>query len=131
MTTAVSAAPPPPRPTAYVTRRTFWLGLALTALIAAGAGLGLSALVIGKSRGPAGPPGVAGPRGPTGPQGPAGTPGKPGPAGTVSSTAITKAINSDPAAVAAAVQPHLTPDPRTLCSDLKRAPALAHQTLPC
>jgi len=125
----VSAAPPPPNP--YVTRRTFWLALTLTALIAAAAGLGLSALVLGKSRGPAGPPGVPGPRGAAGPAGPAGPAGKRGPAATVASADITKAIDANPAAVATAIQPHLNPDPRTLCTDLKRAPTLAHQMLPC
>lgn len=120
---------PPPRP---VDRTTFWTALVVTFLLAAGAGFGLSALVLHKQRGPAGAPGPRGPVGATGAQGPPGAPGKQGPRGAaVSSADVTRAVNANGPAIAHTIQPSLSPDPKTLCTDLKRAPSLAHDTLPC
>ncbi len=118
------------RPAGTVTRRTFWTALVIVALLAAAGGLGLSALVLGKSReGRAGPPGPTGARGPAGATGPAGRPGPAGKSPALNSAAIVRAIQSDPSAVAAAIQPHLTPNPQTLCTDLKRVPlAVARRT---
>lgn len=121
---------------APVRRRVFWAALLAAVVFGAAGGLGLSALVLGTNRrGPAGPPGPAGiagapgragPAGPRGPRGPRGAPGR-----SVNNASVVRAISKNPAAVARAIQPHLSPDPATLCSDLQAVKSLAHAKLPC
>ena len=111
-------------------RRGFWVALLAAAALGAAGGLALSALVLGTARhGPAGPPGRPGIAGAPGPIGPPGRRGASGP--PVNNAAVVKAISRNPARVARAIRPHLTPDPATICRDLKAAKALAHTTLPC
>jgi hypothetical protein len=116
----------------------FWVAIIVAALLGAGGGFGLATAFIGSPKpGPAGPPGpqgrpgFAGAPGVPGATGKLGKPGAPGRSAKVDSAAVLKAIDKDPEAVAKRIQPALSPDPASLCTELKRTKALRGAALTC
>src|SRR3954470_21578306 len=93
-----------------VTLRMRLVACFVTAVVAACAGVGLSALLLGADRGPAGPAGAAGPRGPRGADGPPSPAGRAGEAASADEDGVLETIKSNSAEVANDIQADLSPD---------------------